>query len=113
MLAAFVSLAAALGDRFIPTVARGRREYGHPRQVAAFVYAGLTAESSALWDTKPTAIPTAAVPVLQESDPRRTLEAIEPFPWTEPLPRYFMFERKIAGWSTAGQVATDLKGFTP
>ena len=72
MLAAFVSLAAALGDRFIPTVARGRREYGHPRQVAAFVYAGLTAESSALWDTKPTAIPTAAVPVLQESDPRRS-----------------------------------------
>jgi hypothetical protein len=51
--------------------------------------------------------------MLQESDPRRTLEAIEPFPWTEPLPRYFMFERKIAGWSTAGQVATDLKGFTP
>ena len=113
MLTAFVSLAAALGDRFIPTVARGRREYGHPRQVAAFVYAGLTAESSALWDTKPIAIPTAAIPVLQESDPLRTLEAIEPFPWTEPLPQYFMFERKIAGWSTAGQVATDLKGFTP
>jgi hypothetical protein len=77
------------------------------------VYAGLTAESSALWDTKPIPIPTAAASMLQESDPRRTLEAIEPFPWTEPLPRYFMFERKIAGWSTAGQVATDLKGFTP
>jgi hypothetical protein len=24
-----------------------------------------------------------------------------------------MFERKIAGWSTAEQVAADLKGFTP
>jgi len=49
----------------------------------------------------------------QESDPRRTLEAIEPFPWAGPQPRYFMFERKIAGWSTAEQVAADLKGFTP
>jgi hypothetical protein len=113
MLTALVSLARALGDRFIPTVARGRREYGHPRQVAAFVYAGLTAETSALWDTKPIAIPTAAALALQEADPRRTLEAIEPFPWAGPQPRYFMFERKIAGWSTAEQVAADLKGFTP
>jgi hypothetical protein len=113
MLGAFIALASALGDRFIPTVARGRREYGHPKQLAAAVYAGLTDQSSAVWDTKPVAIPAAAVPALQESDPRRTLEAIEPFTWGEPLPRYFMFERKIAGWSTARDVAADLKGFTP
>lgn len=113
MLTAFISLAAALGDRFIPTVARGRREYGHPKQVAASVHAGLTANASALWDTKPLAIPAAAAPALQESDPRRTLGAVESFPWKEPLPQYFMFERKIAGWSTATQVATDLKGFKP
>ena len=114
MLSAFVSLAAALGDRFIPTVARGRRDYGHPVQVAAAVHAGLTGKPSALWETTPIAIPATAVAALQESEPRRSLEAIESFPWAAaPEQRYFMFERKIAGWSTAKQVAADLESFKP
>lgn len=112
MLTALVSLAAALGDRFIATVTRGRREYGHPTQLAAAVYAGLIDRASALWDTMPVAVPVAAVPLLQEADPCRALEAIERFEWGKE-PKYYMFPRKIGGWSTAKQVATDLKTFKP
>ena len=57
VLTAYVSLAAALGDKFAASVARGRREYGHPRQLCALVHAGFVDLDSAAWDTTPSAIP--------------------------------------------------------
>jgi hypothetical protein len=112
MLKAYVSLAAALGDRFLPTVARGRRQYGHPVQLAAAVHAGLTGRESALWDTTPVAIPANVVPLLLESDPKRALEAIERLEWRG-APRYYMYARKIGDWSTANEVASDVQAFRP
>jgi hypothetical protein len=107
VLTAFVSLVAALGDRFIPTVARGRREYGHPVQLRAMISAGLVGRESALWDHTPTAIPHYCERVLEDADPETSLKAITTLDWSNP-PRYYMFERKIKGWSKAADVKQDL-----
>src|SRR5262245_32853831 len=50
VLEAYVALTAALTDLFAAVVARGRRVYGHPVQLAAMVNAGFVAEKSALAD---------------------------------------------------------------
>ena len=106
MLGAYVALSAALGDRFIPTIARGRRDYGHPVQLAASVYAGLTSRESALWDTTPVAIPAEAALLLLESDPARAFDAIERLDWSGG-PRYTcMRARSATGASPARWLAT-------
>jgi hypothetical protein len=106
-LSAFVSLSSALGDLFTATVARGRREYGHPEQLRAMVGAGLVAEQSALWPGMPTAIPKKLELALQDADPATALQAIAAFEWSK-TPRYYMFARKIAAWSKADDVKQDL-----
>jgi hypothetical protein len=111
-LTAYVSLAAALGDRFAATVARGRREYGHPQQLCALVHAGFVGKVSAAWDTTPAPIPTAAEPLILEADPAQGLAAVEQFDWSK-APKYFMFARKIKSWSSAKQVKADLKKLDP
>src|SRR5262249_55929307 len=68
-LTAYVSLAAALGDRFCAAVARGRRDYGHPRQLCALVHAGFVAKDVASWDVTPTVISAALEPGFLEADP--------------------------------------------
>src|SRR5262245_9998485 len=108
VLTAYVSLAAALGDQFVPAVARGRREYGHPVQLAAMVWAGLTSERSALWDGKPAAIPAEAERLLLRADPASALEAAERLDWSAP-PRYYMFTRRIEQWNPVADVTTALK----
>ncbi len=110
-LSAYVALAAALGDRFAATVARGRREYGHPVQLAAFVWSGFVGRRSATWDTKPAPIPAAAEPLLLSADPAQALEAVERLDW--PSLRYYMYRRKIKGWSAAAHVSKDIKAFKP
>jgi hypothetical protein len=107
VLTAYVSLVAALGDRFAPTVARGRREYGHPDQLQALVTAGFTTAKSALWDTTPVPIPPGAEALLLESDPPHALEAVKGLDWSN-CPRYYMFDRRIHGWSARDQVQADL-----
>ena len=57
VLTAYVSLVSAAGDWFPATVARGRRDYGHPVQLAAMVFAGFTSHRSATWDIQPLVIP--------------------------------------------------------
>jgi hypothetical protein len=108
VLTAFVALTTVLGDRFIPTVARGRREYGHPKQLKAMIGAGLIDRKSAVWDGTPTAIPLNCEAVLEEADPATSLKAAISFDWSKP-PHYYKFARKIAGWSKAADVERDLK----
>ena len=110
VLTAYVSLVAALGDRFAATVARGRRDYGHPTQLAAMVHAGFVGPEAAAWDVTPVAIPAAAEKLLLEADPARSLEAAEQLDWSKG-PRYFMFARKLNSWSPAKAVKADLKAF--
>jgi hypothetical protein len=107
MLTAFVALAAALGDLFIPTVARGRREYGHPLQLRAMVLSGLVGRKSAVWPGTPTAIPSNGEAMLEDADPASSLKAATSFDWSN-APRYYMFARKIAGWSKSADVERDL-----
>lgn len=109
VLQAYVGLAAALGDRFAPTVARGRRDYAHPRQLRALVKAGFTSKESALWNTRPHPIPKAAERLFLEAAPARSLEAAESLSWVD-APRYYMFDRRIGEWSGSDEVARDLRG---
>ena len=108
---AYVSLVAVLGDRFCATVARGRRDYGHPEQLCALVHAGFVAAASATWETTPTAIPATIEPAFLEADPGRALAAAEQLDWAKE-PKYFMFERRIKSWSRSEMVKADLKKFT-
>lgn len=107
VLTAFIALSAALGDLFIPTIARGRREYGHPLQLRAMVDAGLMARGSALWKGMPTAIPKNCELVFEDADPVTSLRAATTFDWSDG-PRYYMFQRKIAAWSKVADVERDL-----
>jgi hypothetical protein len=111
-LTAYVSLVAALGDRFAAAVARGRRDYGHPQQLGALVRAGFVGQDAATWDTTPVAIPAAAEPLLLEAEPARALAAAEQLDWTKG-PRYYMFARKLKSWSPAKAVRADLKKLAP
>lgn len=110
VLRAYVALVAALGDRFVPTVARGRREFGHPKQLCAMVQAGLMSKTSAVWDTTPLPIPPSVERDLLEAQPADGLSAAEQLPWAE-QPRYYMFERRISRWSRANAVKQDLAQF--
>lgn len=110
VLQAYVSLVSALGDRFAPTVARGRRDYGHPEQLCALVRAGFTAEASATWDTTPKPIPQKIEKFFLAADPASELEAVEQLEWGA-HPRYYMYERKIKSWSSAKNVKDDLGSF--
>lgn len=107
VLRAYVMLVAALGDRFVVAVARGRREYGHPQQLSAMVSAGLASEPSATWETDPHALPLPAELLLLEARPAEALRAVEQLSW-EPAPRYYMFSRRIDRWSDAASTRADL-----
>jgi len=108
VLRAYISLCSALGDRFAPTVARGRRDYSHPRQLLALIRAGFVAEESALWDKTPNVIPNAAEQLLLQAEPAQSLQGAKLLNWSD-SPKYFMYERRIGRWSSASQVASDLR----
>lgn len=110
VIQAYAALTAALGDRFVPIVARGRRSYGHPKQLCALVRAGLTSEESATWETKPFAIPPEVETILLEARPADALAAVGRLAW-ENGPRYYMFPRRIASFSPAEAVRQDLRAF--
>jgi hypothetical protein len=110
VLTAYTSLIAALGDRFPAAVARGRRDYGHPKQLCAMVRAGLISEASATWETTPHPLPSAAEALLLEAEPAKSLLAIEMLDWTKAA-CYYMFARKLSSWSKTKEVKNDLKQF--
>jgi hypothetical protein len=111
VVTAYAALCSALGDRFAPTVARGRRDYSHPKQLAALVRAGFTADQAALWDTTPVPISSEAEPLFLEAEPSKCLAAAKLLEWSD-SPKYFMFKRRIGHWSSARQVASDLSQTT-
>lgn len=110
LLTAYVSLVAALGDRFPAAVARGRRDYGHPWQLCVMVQAGFVSEQAATWETKPTVLPPAAETRLCAAEPGLAVEACELLDWGGP-PRYYMFKRRIERWSETEAVRRDLQEF--
>ena len=111
VLTAYVSLAAALGDRFPAAVARGRRDYGHPWQLCAMVQAGFVSEQAATWETKPAVIPAADdVPRRAAADPGVAVEVCEKLDWSGG-PRYYMFKRRVERWSETEAVRRDLQEF--
>jgi hypothetical protein len=112
VLSAYVSLVSALGDHFAALVARGRRDYGHPVQLAAMVYAGFIGEGSAKWAGTPSPLPKEAADLLLEASPAAAWKAVTTLDWSSPL-RYYMYQRRIGHWSKAADVAKDLKAFKP
>ena len=110
VVAAYVALVSALGDDFAAIVARGRREYGHPRQLCAMVAAGFVSRNGALTDATSTVIPAAAADDLSIADPRIAARRCETFDWHSP-PRYYMFERKIDSWAGTSFIAAELEAF--
>jgi hypothetical protein len=112
VLSAYVSLVSALGDRFAATVCRGRRDYGHPVQLAALVYAGFVDKRSALWEGSPTPLTPEAERLLLEAEPARALQAAESLDWSKP-PRYYMFRRRIRHWNPLAAARKTLEKFEP
>ncbi|MFH0777485.1 MAG: hypothetical protein V2A71_02525 [Candidatus Eisenbacteria bacterium] len=108
VLSAYVALVAELGDRFVPTVARGRRDYGHPKQLCALVRAGFTSQEASTWDTTPIAVPAEVEKLLLEARPGDALAAARKLSWDNP-PCYYMFKRRIDRWSSAAAVTRDLR----
>jgi hypothetical protein len=110
VLGAYISVTGVLGDLFPATVARGRRDYGHPKQLCAFVRAGLTSKDAAIWDTTPREIPPSAERLLLEARPVDGLVAAKQLTWAD-SPCYHMFHRQISHWSPAADVKEDLRTF--
>jgi hypothetical protein len=107
-LTAYVSLTAALGDLFPAAVARGRRDYGHPKQLCAMVRSGFVSEESATWETTPLPLPAAAEALFLQAEPTTSLLASEMLDWKKGS-CYYMFARKLSSWSKTKEVKTDLK----
>jgi hypothetical protein len=99
VLEGYVTLVAAAGDLFAPTVARGRTSYGHPEQRNAMIAAGFTTEQSASWRTTPVEISREVELLLRKATPAAGLAAAARLEWPGNEPRYYMFHRKIGDWS--------------
>ncbi len=112
VLRAYLTLVSTLGGEFVATVARGRRSYKHPDQLCALVKAGFVAREEALWDTMPYEIPRPQEVLFQEARPGDCLGAAESLSWTPTGGRrYFMFSRRIDGWSERSNVESGLNQF--
>lgn len=96
---AYIQLASVCGDTFAPVVARGRRDYYHPRQLSAMVESGLTSSTSARPFLTPMRMLPAVELTLQEATPEAGLRAAEKLTWTAD-PQYYMFARKIDRWNS-------------
>ncbi len=111
VVSAYVCLVAAIADLFPALVARGRSDYGHPKQLCALVNAGFVSEDSALSEKMPTALPATAEKLLLQSCSSLALEAVEQLEWEE-TPRYYMFPRRIDKWCPTAVIRDELQKMT-
>jgi hypothetical protein len=95
VLTAYLQLCSAAGDRFAATVARGRRDYGHPAQLRALIDAGFTTAESAGWRTTPKPIGREAELQLHEATPAAAYGAAQGLAWSDSEPTYHMYPRRI------------------
>lgn len=112
LLRSYLTLASALGGRFIAAVARGRRSHEHPLQLCALVKAGLLTADEAAWEGTPLPIPGKIQRRLYEARPAEYLNAAEGLDWPRGTsPSYFMFKRCLQFWSPSSAVRDDLAAF--
>lgn len=109
VLRAYLTLVSVLGGRFVAAVARGRREHEHPVQLVALVKAGVLTGDEATWDISPDPIPLEAQRLLYEATPGDALKAARMLFGATSAQRYFVFQRRIAGWSKTAEVKKDLE----
>ena len=102
VLAAYVAVVAAVGDRFVAAVARGRHEYGHPKQLAVLVKSGFISEAASEWGTLPYEIARDVERLFYEATPQDSFRGAQSLVWDETGQlRYYMFRRKIDSWNPA------------
>jgi hypothetical protein len=107
VLRAYIGLAAALGDRFAPTVARGQLDGGHPAQLCGLIRGGFSARQSALWETRPVTIPAEVEPLLLAADPVQSLGAAGRLAWAGG-PAFYVFSGRMGRWNSVANVQRDL-----
>ncbi len=98
VVGAYVTLCSHLGDLFAAVVARGRRGYGHPAQLAAMVEAGFIGVEAGSRVLRPSLIPPEVELLLKEARLEASLEGVRHLDWSDP-PRYYMFSRSIGQWN--------------
>jgi hypothetical protein len=108
VLRSYLALVSHCGGRFVALVARGRRDYDHPRQLKALVESGFIAKEDALLDIQPRKIPLVQELALYKSNPKDSLSAAEKLAWPESGLSYYMFSRRIDRWSSLALVKQDL-----
>jgi hypothetical protein len=101
LVSEYLRLLSFLGPSFLAVVARGRSEaeYGHLRQLCAFVDAGLISAESALVELRPRAIPQAVERVLLDATPQAFVTAATELIGSRTKPVYHMYERRMPSFA--------------
>lgn len=111
VLKAYLSMLSLCGGRLASIVARGRRQYHHPEQLAALFKYGVISLQDAFVDITPKPIPLKAEKLIYTAEPNKCLKALRLLPWDEHNLSYFMFSRRVKKWNTLAHVKGDFKKF--
>ncbi|MDD5363432.1 MAG: hypothetical protein PHN88_15015 [Ignavibacteria bacterium] len=109
VLKSYLSIVSLCGGKYVSIVARGRRDYAHPNQLLALVEYGFISKIDALINITPKPIPQKAQDLIYTANPVNCIKAAATLPWKENEISYFMFERRIASWSTTSAVEKDFQ----
>jgi hypothetical protein len=108
VLRSYLAMVSLCGGRFVAAVARGRKQYHHPEQLAAMVKYGFISAEDAIIDITPKPIPKKAELLIYSADPVKCVKAAAMLDWDEHDISYFMFSRRIQKWNTTNKVKNDL-----
>ncbi|HEY3251141.1 MAG TPA: hypothetical protein VGK25_08480 [Ignavibacteria bacterium] len=108
VLKAYLTMVSVSGGRLVSIVARGRRKYSHPEQLAALVKAGFISPEDATIDITPKPISRKAELLIYSAEPKKCLQAARMLKWDEHNISYFMFARRIKDWNTTNRVRNEL-----